>query len=114
MIRHYGGSHGVRDMGLVESALARPRAGFGDYEAYANIFTKAAVLAHSLLKNHPFVDGNKRTALACCMLFLKRNGYMVQSSKHELLTFALSIENNSLAEDKIAEWLTQHAEQDKR
>lgn len=110
MIRHFGGSHGVRDLGLVESALARPRSGFGDFEAYPDVFMKAAVLAHSLLKNHPFIDGNKRTALTSCALFLKRNGYKLTLNRKEGLAFAFDIENNSLDEESIAAWLEKHSQ----
>lgn len=109
MIRHYGGSHGVRDLGLVKSAIARPRAGFGDFEAYPDLFDKAAIIIHSLLKNHPFIDGNKRTAIASCALFLKRNGYKINMTKREGLEFTLNIENDSLNEKAIAVWIKKHS-----
>ena len=108
MILHYGGSHGVRDLGLVESALNRPRSGFGDYEQYPDIFSKSAVLLHSLLKNHPFLDGNKRTALASCAIFLKRNGYTLKMTKVDGLEFVLNIENDTLDEKAITEWINNH------
>lgn len=109
MVKRFGGSQGVRDLGLVESALARPKAGFGDFEAYPDIFTKTAVLIHSLLKNHPFVDGNKRTATIAAITFLKHNGFKLKVTQKGLVKLALDIENNSLPEDKIAAWLKKHA-----
>ena len=109
LVIRYGGSQGVRDYGLVDSAVARPRAGFGDYEAYPDLFMKAAVLGHSLLKNHPFVDGNKRTAIASIGMFLEENGYQLIQSKGHLYRLALEIENNSMPEDKIALWLKKHS-----
>ncbi|MFY9484509.1 MAG: type II toxin-antitoxin system death-on-curing family toxin [Patescibacteria group bacterium] len=109
LVIRYGGSQGVRDYGLVDSAVARPRAGFGDFEAYPDLFMKAAVLGHSLLKNHPFVDGNKRTAIASIGMFLEENGYQLIQSKNHLYGLALEIENNSLPEDKIAQWLKKHS-----
>src|SRR5688572_20333207 len=63
MIKRFGGSSGIRDVGLLESAVARPKATFDGNDLYPSIFQKAAALLQSLLKNHPFVDGNKRTAL---------------------------------------------------
>lgn len=109
LVIRYGGSHGVRDYGLVDSAVARPRAGFGDFEAYPDLFMKAAVLGHSLLKNHPFVDGNKRTAVASIGMFLEENGYQLIQSKNYLYRLALAVENNSLPEDQIAQWLKKHS-----
>jgi death-on-curing protein len=64
LIQRTGGSSGVRDMGLLGSALARPQATFGHNDLYPDLWSKAAALMPSLIKNHPFVDGNKRTALA--------------------------------------------------
>lgn len=109
MIKRFGGSHGFRDLGLIESAVARPQAGFGDFEAYPDLFTKAAVLMHSLLKNHAFVDGNKRTAITSMGLFLRINNHKLTASQRALVAFALAVEDNSLPEDKIAEWLKKHS-----
>lgn len=109
MVKRFGGSQGVRDLGLIESALARPKAGFGEFEAYPEIFTKTAVLMHSLLKNHPFVDGNKRTATIAAIIFLKRNGFKIKVTQKEFVKLALDIENNNLPEDKIAAWLKKHS-----
>lgn len=108
-INRYGGSHGVRELGLIESAIARPQAGFGDFEAYPDLFLKVAVLGHSLLKNHAFVDGNKRTAIASMELFLYKNGFTLKVKDYDLYNLALNIENNSLPEDKIATWLKKHS-----
>lgn len=105
MINAYGGSHGVRDMNLVESAVARPQAGFGDFEAYPDLFIKVAVLCYSLLKNHPFVDGNKRTAMTAAESSLFKNGFEIITEKGEVYKLALDIENNTLDEEKIAQWL---------
>src|SRR5579859_834077 len=70
-IERYGGSHGIRDIGLIESALFRPQSSFGGEDLYPDFFDKAAVLVHSLLLNHAFVDGNKRTAMATVLVFLE-------------------------------------------
>lgn len=75
LINRFGGAHGVRDIGLLESALARPRSGY-----YTTILDQAAALMHSLAHNHCFVDGNKRIAFALMAVFLKMNGYEITIS----------------------------------
>ncbi len=108
MIKRYGGSEGVRDLGLIEAAIARPSAGFGDHEAYPDIFMKAAVLLHSLVKNYGFVDGNKRTALTACGTFLILNEYLITANEQELVNFTVSIAKDKLTEAQIADWLKHH------
>jgi death-on-curing protein len=73
-IEHYGGAQGVRDMGAIEAALFRPRSGY-----YSDIIEEATALLESLLINHPFVDGNKRVALAVCCVFLEINGCLLDA-----------------------------------
>lgn len=109
-IKLFGGAHGVHDVGLLESAVARPKAGFGDYEAYPDLFMKAAVLLHSLVKNHPFIDGNKRTALVGTGLFLVRNEYHLVAEKDELVVFVLDVAQSRRSESEIAVWLRQHSQ----
>ncbi|MGH7235330.1 MAG: type II toxin-antitoxin system death-on-curing family toxin, partial [Nitrospiraceae bacterium] len=64
LIEETGGEHGVRDLGALESALARPQAAFGDTQFYPDVMTKAAALMDGLTRNHPFIDGNKRASIA--------------------------------------------------
>lgn len=108
-IKRFGGSNGLRDNGLLESAAARPRASFGGEDLYPTVFEKAAALMHSLLKNHPFVDGNKRTALSSCAIFLMVNGYKLGNKHEEELRFALNVENDSLDLEQIAAWLSKNS-----
>ena len=108
MVKRFGGSHGIRDLGLIESAVERPKATFDGVDLYPDIFTKAAALMHSLLKNHAFVDGNKRTAYSSCGVFLKLNGYKLENMHKESLEFAMSVENDSLPLEEIAKWLKKH------
>ena len=75
LIERFGGEAGVRDLGLLESAVARPFAEFGGVEAHPEAHEKAAALMHGLAMNHPFVDGNKRVALATLLIFLEVNGH---------------------------------------
>lgn len=110
MVNRFGGSHGVRDLGLIESAVERPKATFDGIDLYADIFTKAAALMHSLLKNHAFVDGNKRTAYSSCGVFLKLNGLRLENMHKASLEFAMNVENNSLSLEEIAAWLKKHTE----
>ena len=71
-IAQFGGSHGTRDEGLLESAIARPYQTFGGNDLYPTVFEKAAAIAESIVINHPFVDGNKRTGFLTCWQFLNR------------------------------------------
>lgn len=105
MIKRFGGLFGLRDLGLLESAVVRPQASFGGEDLYPTVFEKAAALFHSLLKNHPFIDGNKRTAIASTGIFLKVNGYALRNLHEEAITFALQVENESLLFDEIVSWL---------
>ena len=110
MIKLFGGSNGIRDVGLLESAAARPQASFDGEDLYETIFEKAAALLHSLLKNHPFVDGNKRTAVSSTGIFLKINKYKFINTHEKELEFALKVENESLSFEEIAKWLKKHCQ----
>lgn len=104
VIKTFDGVHGVRDLNLLESAIARPKAGFGNFEAYPDIFIKAAVLMYSIIKNHPFIDGNKRTGFITGQIFLKRNNYKLKGTEQELINFTLAIAESKLPEEDIADW----------
>lgn len=109
VIRRFGGSHGIRDLALVESAVARPRASFGGQDLYRTIFRKAAALLQSLLKNHPFVDGNKRTAITSAGVFLKMNGYRLINTHKEEVKFTLRVDNERLSLEEITTWLRRNS-----
>ncbi len=108
-VKRYGGSHGIRDIGLVESAVARPQTTFGGKFLYVPIFDKAAALLQSLLKNHPFIDGNKRTALSSSALFLWKNGYKLTNAHKEEIEFAVRVDNGNLTVEQISKWLKEHS-----
>ena len=112
LVKRFGGSLCVRDLGLLESALARPQATFDGKDLYPDIFDKAASLMHSLLKNHPFIDGNKRTALASAGIFFKLNGYNLENKHKDELQFALNVENESITLEEIALWLKSNVKKD--
>lgn len=104
-----GGSQGVRDLGLLESAVYRPQASFGGKNLYRNIFDKAAALLQSLLKNHPFVDGNKRTALTSAGVFLKINGYKLINTHKKEVEFSVRVDSESLELHEISLWLKKNS-----
>lgn len=105
IVKRFGGSLGVRNLGLVESAVVRPQATFDGEYLYTDVFDKAAALLQSLLKNHPFVDGNKRTALTSAGLFLKMNGWKLMNAHTEEVEFGVKVDNHNLSLDEISKWL---------
>lgn len=109
MIESAGGSHGLRDYGLLESAVGRPQASFGGEDLYLTLFLNCAALVHSLLLNHMFVDGNKRTAMFSAMTFLELNGYIFDATQKEVVEYALIIENQKPSIEEIADWLKNHS-----
>lgn len=104
-----GGMHGVRDLGLLKSALARPQATFGGLDLYPDIFHQAAALMESLVSNHPFLDGNKRTAITATALFLKRNGLRLKASQKDLVKFTMDQALKKNPPEKAATWLENHS-----
>lgn len=105
VIQKYGGSHGVRDLPLLLAAAARPKQQFGGNDLYPDLFLKAAALFHSLIFNHAFLDGNKRTAISATAIFLKKNGRTLQVKRNLLFRFVIRVVKQKPAVAKIAEWL---------
>jgi len=107
-IERYGGSHGVRDPGLLEAALFRPQTGY-----YADLIEEAAALWESMSQNHPFIDGNKRTAFAATYTFLAINGAQLTADAQETEDFVLGLyEGNQFTFDKLVPWLRAHVAYD--
>jgi death-on-curing protein len=104
----FGGPHGVRDLGLLESAIARPFQTFGGNELYKNLFEKAAALGESLIINHPFVDGNKRTGMLAMFSFLINAGYRFTATPDSLYNFIINISTGAIEFDEIAQWLKEN------
>lgn len=109
LMRCYGGSQGIRDQGLLESAVFRPQASVFGQDAYPAIFEKCAVLGYSLIQNHPFLDGNKRTGFAAMHLMLLINGYDLTSNPKEEVAMAENVASGKMNEPEIALWLKQHS-----
>jgi death on curing protein len=108
LIMTTGGEHGVRDLGLLESAVARPQATFDGADLYPDLYQKAAALMASLAQNHPFVDGNKRTAITSAAMFLRQNGRKLQTTNEELERFTLQVVDERPSLHEIAVWFQQH------
>jgi death-on-curing protein len=109
LVSETGGEHGVRDLGLLESAVARPQATFDRQELYPDLFEKAAALMESLINNHPFVDGNKRTGIACALLFLQQNGISLSAKNADLEKFTLRVASSKAGRSEITKWLKKHS-----
>lgn len=103
-IAEHGGAPGVRDAGLFESALVRPRNLFA-YEGVEDIARLAACYAFGLAKNHPFVDGNKRTAFIACGLFLRLNGLKLVAPQADAALTFFALAAGKMSEDELAGWI---------
>jgi death-on-curing protein len=110
LIEETGGSHGVRDVALLESAVARPQATFDGVDLYPDLFYKAAALMDSLIRNHPFIDGNKRTGIAAAALFLRQNGRYLTATNSELEAFTLYVTESRPDVSEIAAWLKTYSD----
>lgn len=109
VVKVSGGSIGIRDLGLIDSAVNRPRATFGGKDLYPSLFEKAAAIFHSIIFNHAFLDGNKRTAIASAVQTLYINGFEFLASNEELEAFTLSIVEKKLDIADILTWLEKYA-----
>jgi death-on-curing protein len=107
LLAHFGGPAGVRDPGLLESALYRPRTGY-----YDDLAEMAAALFESLIMNHPFVDGNKRVAFFSTDVFLRLNGFRLKVNAKRAHRFLIGLlEDNSCTYDNLLPWIRKHVEQ---
>lgn len=108
-LAQFGGGEGMRDLGLLESALARPANRF-HYEADANIFELAAALGAGIVGNHPFVDGNKRTGVLSIQAFLVLNGWRFSPSQDDEVRTILALATGEISEPDLAGWIEANAE----
>jgi death-on-curing protein len=106
--RIVNGAHRLRDRSLLGSAVARPRASAFGSDAYPDPVTKVAALLHSLVLNHPFLDGNKRTAVLATIVFLDLNGYNLRWHQDEALHFILGIAQHQITLDEVIRFLKEH------
>jgi len=109
-INQYGGNPGIRDKGLLESALAQPEASFGGEYVHKNIFEMAAAYGFHICKNHPFIDGNKRTALIAMYTFLYVNGWQLKADKKVLYATVVELASGNLTKEELTQFLKKHSE----
>lgn len=109
-IREHGGSPGIRDKGLLESALDRPRNRF-DYESDSDLTELAAAYGFGIAKNHPFVDGNKRVAFQTMYVFLGLNSLTITADEEEVVRLVLALASGDLSESELVVWLRDNTAQ---
>jgi death-on-curing protein len=108
IMEDFGGSHGVRDEGRLRSVVDAPKQEVFGEEQYPTIYEKAAVYLRNIIGDHPFSDGNKRTALTVCGIFLVRNGRSLSASPKDLESFTVKVATDHLTVTDIAGWLESH------
>ena len=108
VIEQSGGKDGIRDLGLLESAIAQPMMTFGGIDLYVSIVDKGVALGFSLIMNHPFVDGNKRTGHAAMEVFLVLNGLEIEASVEEQERVILSVAAGDIGREVFLDWLQTH------
>jgi death on curing protein len=104
-LAEHGGLDGVRDPGMLSSALARPKNAFAYSQSKPDIPALAAAYAVGIIKNHPFVDGNKRTAYVLCRTFLKLNGQDIDATNIDKYQMFLGVADGTIVESQLAEWI---------
>jgi death-on-curing protein len=108
-ILKYGGSNGVRDDRLLESAIARPYQTFGGEDLYPTAYEKAAAIAESLIINHPFVDGNKRTGFLAMLAILDEDNLEITVPNDAVYNFVIKISTSEIKFEQIVDWLNQNS-----
>ncbi len=108
LVENFGGAKGIRDLAILESALARPFQTFSRKDLYPTVVQKAGALIESILINHPFIDGNKRTGYVLMRLFLNNNNLDIKASQDEKYNFVMEIASGKIKFEKIVEWLSNH------
>jgi death-on-curing protein len=108
-IREYGGSPELMNLGHLESTLAAPRQTMFGEELYPDVLSKAAILFYLLIKNHPFLDGNKRMAFLTLMRFLDINGYSLSATNDKLYQFTIDVASSVLTKEEVETWIRDKA-----
>lgn len=108
LIKASGGTDGVRDDGLLESALESPFQTFDGHDLYPSIIQKAARIGYSLVSNHPFIDGNKRIGIHIMLVFLAINGIDISCTQEDLIKIGLSLPDDTMTFEELSVWLSSH------
>ena len=108
MIQETGGSNGIRDEGLLDSALSAPFQSFGGMELYPSMVGNGARLCYGMIKNHAFFDGNKLIGIYAMLVFLELNGMEIECSEEELIALGLGIASDEIEEKDVGIWIVTH------
>jgi death on curing protein len=108
-IHKHGGSSGVRDVQLLQSAMGNVEATFGGEYLHQSLFEMAAAYLYGICRNHPFLDGNKRTALACGLAFLRFNGLRLRAAEDELYDLVIGVAEGRISKDTVAAFFEAHS-----
>lgn len=109
MIASYGGSDGIRDMGLLESAAAMPEAGMAGQYLHTDLFEMGAAYLFHLTSNHPFVDGNKRVGTAAALVFFELNGVRIVATNHAIVKLTLGVARGETTKSAVAEFFRKNS-----
>ena len=109
LLQRYGGQPGLRDRGLLESALAQPRTTVGGKEVHKTVFEKGAAYGYHVCSNHPFIDGNKRVAFVLMDVFLQKNGWEMTAAEEDAYSMMMSLASGKLSKAQLAAWLREHS-----
>ena len=109
-VERYGGDRGVRDLGLLDSAVAQPRASFGGQPLHADAFEMAAAYLFHLVQNHPFIDGNKRVGAVSALLFLDLNGIEIEAARGEIYDLTIATAEGRVGKAEIAAFFRERAQ----
>ena len=109
LIEKFGGARGIRDRGLLESALSRPFQTFDNRDLYPTVIEKAAALIESIINNHPFIDGNKRIGYVLLRLFLIENDFDLEANQNEKYDFVINIASQKIDFDQVCIWIINHS-----
>jgi death-on-curing protein len=109
LVQRYGGKPGLRDLGLLDSALAQPKMTVGGKFAHKTVFDKAAAYGFHVCKNHPFIDGNKRVAFVLMDVFLLENGWELSATEEDAYTVVMDLASGHLTKAQLASWLKEHS-----
>lgn len=107
-LKHFGGQHGVRDQGAIESAIVRPRNKWV-YDGVRELPLLAASLGYGLIQNHGYIDGNKRVGFVAMGIFLELNGYALETDEADVVRTMLAVAAGTMSEDEFGDWVTARA-----
>ena len=109
LLQRYGGKAGLRDIALLQSALAQAKVTVGRRFVHRSVFDKAAAYGFHLCKNHPFIDGNKRVAFVLMDLFLQRNGWEIVANEEDVYSLMIDLSSGNVSRTELSSWLKNHS-----